>query len=171
MLELKNNIFENIQDAPKEHYTFQFDPNLIVPVEKKYIGFMKKRMLISILAGLFLVIVGIFSDRVFLGFAGGLLLMSLVVHLKSLSAYKKLFAERRGRYDKTLYDYTLYEDFLIVWISSDDRIRQLKVKLDDIKKAQMIQDFVVMEIDGQLFLMKKDELVDHSYFLSICNKK
>ena len=42
MLQLKNNIFENIETTPKEHYTFQFDPSAIVPVEKKYIGLMKK---------------------------------------------------------------------------------------------------------------------------------
>ena len=63
VLELKNNIFENIEATPKEHYTFQFDPSAIVPVEKKYIGLMKKRMLGSIIASIILVIAGVFSDR------------------------------------------------------------------------------------------------------------
>ena len=69
------------------------------------------------------------------------------------------------------YGYTLYDDFLIGWMSSDDGIRQIKVRLDEIKKAQVIADILVMEIDGQLFLMKKDKLVENSYFLSICSKK
>ncbi|MGM9664276.1 MAG: hypothetical protein ACI3XF_05490 [Eubacteriales bacterium] len=170
MLDLKNNLFENIEDSPKEHYTFQFDPSAIVPVEKKYIGLMKKRMIGSIIAGLLLVIIGVFSDRALLGFGVGVLFISVVGHIKGISAYKKLYTKSRDKYRKTLYDYTLYEEYLIVWISSDDAIRQLKVKLDEIKKAQIIQDHIVMEIDGQLFLMKKDELMDNSYFLSICNK-
>ena len=70
-----------------------------------------------------------------------------------------------------MYDYTLYDEFLIVWISSDDAVRQIKVRLDEIKKSQVIADVIVMEIDGQLFLMKKDELVENSYFLTVCNKK
>ena len=171
MLQLKNNIFENIENTPKEHYTFQFDPSAIVPVEKKYIGLMKKRMLGSIIAGLLLIIIGIFSGRALLGFGVGVLFISVVGHIKGISAYKKLYAKSRDRYNKTLYDYTLYEDFLIVWISSDVAIRQFKVKLDEIKKAQIIKDLIVMEIEGQLFLMKKDELVENSYFLVVCNKK
>lgn len=171
MLELKNNLFENIQDAPKEHYTFQFDPDLVVPVEKKYIGLMKKRMLCSIIAGLILVIVGIFSYRAVLGFAIGVLFISVVGHIKGISAYKKLYAESRDRYNRTLYDYTLYEDFLIIWISSDVSIKQHKFKLNEIKKAQIIKDLIVMEIDRQLYLIKKDELIENSYFLSICNPK
>ena len=171
MLQLKNNIFENIEATPKEHYTFQFDPSAIVPVEKKYIGLLKKRMVGSIIAGLLLIIIGIFSDRVFFGFGAGALFISMVGHIRGISTYKKLCAKSRDRYNKTLYDYTLYEDFLIVWISSDDAIRQIKVRPDEIKKAQVIADVLVMEIDGQLFLVKKDELIDNSYFLSICNKK
>jgi hypothetical protein len=171
MPELKNNIFENIEDTPKEHYTFQFDPSTIAPVEKKYIGLLKKRMLGSIISGLLLVLGGVFSDRAILGFGIGVLFISIVGHIKGISAYKKLYAKSRDRYAKTLYDYSLYDNFLIVWISSDDAIRQIKVKLDEIKKAQVVADFIVMEIDGQLFLMKKDEVVENSYFLTICNKK
>ena len=100
-----------------------------------------------------------------------MLFISVVGHIKGITAYKKLYAKSNDRYAKTLYDYTLYDNFLIVWISSEDAIRQIKVKLDEIKKAQVIADILVMEIDGQLFLMKKDKLVENSYFLSICSKK
>ena len=171
MIELKNNIFANIEDTPKEHYTFQFDPDKVVPVEKKYIGFMKKRMLGSIVASILLVIIGVLSDRAFLGFAIGVLFISMVGHIKGISAYKKLFEKSKEKYKTTFYDYTLYDDFLIVWISSDDAIGQKKIKLGEIKKTQIIEDFLVMEIEGQLFLMNKDELIDNSYFLTICNKK
>ena len=132
---------------------------------------MKKRMLGSIIVGLLLIVIGIFSDRVLVGFGVGTLYISVIVHIKGISTYKKLYAKSKDRHTKTLYDYTLYDDFLIVWISSDDRIRQMKVRLDEIKKVQVIADLIVMEIDGQLFLMKKDELVENSYFLTVCNKK
>jgi hypothetical protein len=42
------------------------------------------------------------------------------------------------------------------------------VKLVDIKKAQIIEGVVAMEISGELFLMRKEELIQNSYFLTIC---
>ena len=171
MLNLKNNIFENIEDTPKEHYTFHFDPGTIAPVEKKYIGLLVKRMLASVLSGIVLILYGIFSDRAILGFGIGVLFISIVAHIKGISAYKKLYAKSKKRYERTLYDYTLYENFLIIWIASEDAIRQLKVNFDEIKKVQQIANLFVMEIDGQLFLLKKDELIEDSYFLTLCKQK
>ena len=172
MLELKNNIFENVQETPREHYTFHLDSSDVVTIEKKYIGDMKKRMAIAIACSAFLAVYGILrSSPAFAGLGFGMLLMSLAAHIKVIRHYKKLYAKSRERYPKTLFDYTLYGDSLIVWISSDDAIRQFKVRLSEIKKAQIVKDIVVMEIEGQLFLMKKDELIENSYFLSICKKK
>ncbi len=171
MLKLKSNLFEGIEEDPKEHYTFQFDPDMIVPMEKQYAVPIKIRMLISVLSSMVLVIVGIFTDRAIVGFGIGVLLISVVGHLKGLSAYKRYYAKNKEKYAHTLYDYTLYDRFLIVWISSENAFRQIKVGLDEIKKVRILADTLVMEIDGQLFLMKKDELVEQSYFLTICNKK
>ena len=171
MLELRNNIFENIEDPPKEHYTFQFDSDEVAPVEKKYMGLIKKRMLIFVIAQLVPGIYGVFLDRILIGFAIGGLFIGLVWHIKGILARKKLYAKSIERYKKTVYDYTLYEGFLVIWISSDDSIRQLKVNLNEIKKVHTAGDLLVMEIDNQLFLMKKKELIQNSYFLTVCDKK
>ena len=43
--------------------------------------------------------------------------------------------------------------------------------LHEIKKARIIKNLVVLEIENELYLMRKNELVENSYFLSICAKK
>ena len=171
MLELKNNLFEGIECDAKEHYTFQFSREEMTSVEKKYIGIMKKRMLISVALCVVLIVIGIFTDRCMLGFGIGALFISLAGHIKGISAYKKLYEKSKERCVKTLYDYTLYDGFMIVWISSEIAVRQLKVRLDEIKKSRIISGLIVMEIDGQLFLVRKDELIENSYFLSISDNK
>ncbi len=141
MLELKNNIFEDIQDAPKEHYTFQFEPDTVSPVEKKYVGYMKKRMLFFIIIGIIIMICGIFSDRTIVGFAIGVLFVGIVGHIKGVLTYKSIFTKGKEKYKTTLYDYTLYDSFLIIWISSKNSIRQMNVKLDEIKKLKSLPIF------------------------------
>lgn len=168
MPELKSNIFENIDAIPKEHYTFQLDASAIAPVEKKYVGLMIKRMIFALTPALVLLVLELLWNYDFGGFALGVLLVSAVEHIRAISAYKKLYETQKDTYANTLYDYTLYDGFLIIWISSEDGIRQKKVKLVDIKKAQIIEGVVAMEISGELFLMRKEELIQNSYFLTIC---
>ena len=129
MPQLKNNIFEDIQDTPKEHYTFSFDRDSVVPVYKKYMGSMKKRMVGSIISGLILIIIGILSKgNIITGFGIGGLLISVTGHIKVISSYKKLFTKRMDMMcGKSIYDYTLYEDFLIVWISCFGKCSQRTV--------------------------------------------
>jgi hypothetical protein len=174
MPELRSNLFEHIDATPKEHYTFQIDASALVPVEKKYVGRMTKRMIFALTPGLLLLILDLLWNYGFGGFGGfaiGVLFVSAVGHIKMISAYKKLCEKRNEACASTLYDYTLYDGFMIIWISSEDGIRQKKVKLGNIKKAQIIADVVVLEIDGELFLLKKEELEQGSYFLAICSKK
>ena len=171
MPELKNNLFEHIDATPKEHYTFHIDASAIVPVEKKYVGLMTKRMIFTLTPALLLLILDLLWNYGLGGFAIGVLFVSAVGHIKMISAYKKLCEKRKEACASTLYDYTLYDSFMIIWISSEDGIRQKKVKLGNIKKAQIIADVVVLEIDGELFLLKKEELEQSSYFLAICSKK
>lgn len=99
MPKLRNNLFEDITDTPKEHYTFQFEPESVVPVEEKYIGLLVKRMIVSIIATVILVIFGFFSDGAFLSFATGVLFIGVVVHIKGISSYKKLYAKRKVQND------------------------------------------------------------------------
>ena len=171
MLKLKNDIFEDITAAPKEHYTFNFGGDELTPVEKKYINRLKIRGLIVTAAILALLLDGIFFTEDMIWFSLGMLYVWEVLHIGTIIRTKKMYEKRRASFSNTLYDYTLYDSFLIVWISSDDSIRQRKILLHEIKKARIIKNLVVLEIENEPYLMRKSELVENSYFLSICAKK
>ena len=170
MLQLKNNLFDEISEMPREHYTFWFDYAAVASVEKKYIGFLIKRMLISIGLLFILSVYAAFSDSTL--FAGMICVTFALalVHIKSILAYKKIFTKRSKEYPESLFDYTLFEHFLIIWISSPNGIKQRRVWLNEIEKVRIIGDIVVLEIDDQLYLMRRSELIYGSYFYYICQK-
>jgi len=168
MLQLKNNLFDDISETPREHYTFWFDYAAVASVEKKYIGFLIKRMLISIGLLFILSVYAAFSDTtIFTGMICVTFTLALV-HTKSILAYKKIFTKRSKEYPESLFDYTLFEHFLIIWISSPNGIKQRRVWLNEIEKARVIGDIVVLEIDNQLYLMRRSALIPNSYFHYIC---
>lgn len=170
MYELKNSLFDNIQETPMEHYTFEIPSENLRPVEKKFLWKLKKPMLVSIVACLFIILAGIFSGGFVIGLGVASLLINLVSYIKSKLTYKKLYAKRGEEYAHTVFDYTLYKNFLIIWISSPKSIKQLKVELCDIKNASIAGDYVALEIDGLLYLLPKDQLIENSYFSIICKK-
>ena len=171
MSKLKNNIFEDITAAPKEHYTFRFEPDEIDPIQKKYTNKMKMPGLIAPAVIMLLLFNGIFFNEDMIWFSFGVLFVWITMGIGVVLGSKKMYEKRRAKFSNTLYDYTLYDNFLIVWISSDDSIRQRKILLHEIKRAITIKNFVVVEIDNELHLMRKRELAADSYFLSICDKK
>ena len=171
MSEMKTNLFENIEDTPREHYTFHFEPHEIAPVAREYTGHVKKMLLLSVVIDILLIALAVLMEGARLGFALGFWLAITLVFLGIVRVCKKTWQKTDERYKTTLFDYTLYDDFLIVWLTSENRIRQMKVNFSEIKRVQTVEGILVMEIDGQLFLMKKHALVDHSFFLTLGNQK
>jgi hypothetical protein len=168
---MKTNLFENIEDTPREHYTFHFEPHEIAPVARKYTGRMKKRLLLSVAIVVCLIALDVLMEGAGVAFALGFWIATALMFFMLVRGYKKTWQKTSERYKTTLFDYTLYDDFLIVWMASENRIRQMKVNFSEIKRVQTVEGILVMEIDGQLFLMKKHALVDHSFFLTLGNQK
>lgn len=171
MSELKNNLFEHIEEEPREHYTFQFTPEELAPVEKKYVGRMRSALFLSVVIDILLIVWNVLLEGAKLSFAFGVWFVITLVLLRGVLMYKKAWRKSNERYGNTLFDYTLYDDFLIVWVSSEDAIRQMKVKWSDIKRVQSIEGLVVMEIEGKLYLVRKHELGDDSRFHALANRK
>ncbi len=165
MLEPQKDIFKNIEDEPREHYRFMLDPDKLLPIEKKYVSGLIKRLLIAIVAELIIFVEGIFCDRFLIGFAVGLLLVTVPISVKNIRMYKKSFEKSRENYLETVFDYSLYSNYMIIWITAPNSIKQIKADLTKIKKSQIIADFIVMEIDGQLYVLEKNMLIPNSFFI------
>lgn len=171
MSKLRNNIFEDITVAPKEHYTFCFEPDEVDPVQKKCTNRLKVRGLIMYAYILILFVQGIFFREATIWFSLGMCCVWTVVYIGTIIGHKKMYEKRRAKFSNTVYDYTLYESFFVIWVSSDDSIRQRKILLHEIKRVWTLKNLVVLEIGNELYLMRKKELDEGSYFLSICDQK
>ena len=165
MAELKNDLFADIHDEVKEHYTFTFARDEIIPIGKKNASSIKKKLIFFILFGVFCAVYDIVSDKAVAAFGVGAMLMVAIAYAKLLSNYKKSFNASIEKIEKTVYDYTIYRDFMIIWISSDTFIRQTKVALNEIKNIKTVETVISFEVSNALYILKKDELAEDSFFL------
>ncbi len=169
MLQLKKDLFADIAETPKEHYTFYIEPELVDSVQKKYTAPVRWGYL-GIMVMCAVVLLYSLWIRYYVFWCIVLLVSSVVMYRRTVSISKKQYEKAKERYRNTLFDYSVYDDYLIVWISSDDAVKQIKIRFDEIKKAQIVGDLVVVEAE-QLFLLKKDGLSEDSYFFRLCEKK
>lgn len=165
MLEPKKDLFEEINDEVREHYRFQPTPEEARVAMKTYMSRYVKAMVISLVASLVFLVIGCFADRAIAGFAGGLLFLSIVAHTKTICAIKKVNSGGQEKMLKTVYDYTVYDTYLIAWISSDESIRQTKIQLDKITNVQEMGALLSFETDKQIYIMRKADLIEGSYFI------
>lgn len=166
-MEPKKDIFEDVQAEPLEHYTFQIDPASMEPVEKKYIGKLIKRMIIGILCGVILLFFG-FSNVFYFGMGFAIALFVSVSFIVAISNTKKSYAAAKEKYAHSLFDYALYDDCLVIEANSEKGITKKKCQLNEIARAEEIGGLIVLEIDRQLWLLNKNELIENSYFIERC---
>ena len=173
MHQLKPSLFEEIEETPREHYTFAFTAEEVSPVRKAYTWNIVKRMLLSLLllAVVILYIVLAFRGSAgyegLLGFFIGCAFLDIAMFIKTLYVSKKAWEKADERLPSNLYDYSMYQNFFIIWISSPTGVRQKKVQLQDVKKAQTVKNLLVLEIDQQLFFLRQDALIENSAFLHL----
>lgn len=168
MLKPKKNLFEDVTEQPREHYTFRFDPQKAILIQKTQLRSFHKGMIVCIaFLAVIATVCALFRSQI-TGFILGGLFSLLVLYIKSASLQRKAWTTAMQRLADTVYDYSLYANELIVWTSSDRSVEQRKYQLCDIKKPRIVGDFVVLEMDNKLYILNKDELLPNSYFLSRC---
>lgn len=161
-------LFDIVQERPKEHYRFRIALSKVMIVEKKMISYHVKRAVFALIACLAAAIWGLFLDRSLFAFFMGIFLVLLIRSIQNIRLYQSIFDNNRRVFAKTFYDYSLYEEELLIWESSEERVQQIRIPLSAIKKIRKIGDVVVMEIGISLYLLDKCILHDNSYFLRIC---
>jgi len=171
MLEPKINIFDTIEEMPREHYRFVFDGARLKKVKRK----QALRFYIFILLGIMYFMWGMahtFRDQPFTaGVMIGVSVFIVIMFSFALRRYCKSWAEYVRKLPATVYDYTVFGTFFVVWISSEDGIRQKKFQFTDIQKAQVVGEFVQLQLEGNLYLLEKDALAENSVFRSIARIK
>ncbi len=164
-------ITEN-KSEPKEAYVFKYDKSDLQNVFKKARFPLIKRAIIFTLACivLFIFFAAAEANETIIGLLLGCFLIGVISHIKGYFAYGKAWKASESRILESTYSYGIFDGYFILNISKNEEItRTLKIYFDDIEKIQSFGNYLVLQIAGQSYIIKKDALIPESAFIAFCN--
>lgn len=166
MAELRKDLFADIADEPREHYTFRFSAEEARQVANAAVSSLARRMLLMIVPCAVIVLIGAVqhSDGI-CGLGIGMLLTGLTVYIKSFRLMKKANAEGIPHVAASVYDYTVFGGYAVIWVCNENTVLQVRVTPSDIQKSRAVAGLIVLQIRGRLYLLRKNELAEGSFFL------
>jgi len=163
---------EENKNEPKEVYVFKYEKSDLQNVFKKARFPLIKRAIIFMLACsvLFIFFAAAEANETIIGLLLGYFLIGVISHIKGYFIYKKSWKNVESRILQSTYSYEIFEGYFVLNISRNEEItRTLKIYFDDIEKIQVFGNYLVLQISGQSYIIKKDVLIPESAFISICN--
>lgn len=166
MAELRKDLFADIADEPREHYTFRFSADEARRVANAAVSSLARRMILMIILGAVIVLGGALQDSDGIcGLGTGMLLMGLAGYIKSFRLTKKANAEGIPHVAASVYDYTVFGGYAVIWVCNENTVLQVRVTPTDIQKSRAVEGLIVLQIRGRLYLLRKNELAEGSFFL------
>lgn len=166
MAELRKDLFADIADEPREHYTFRFSAEEARRVANANVSSLLRRMVLMIALCAVIVLIGALqnSDGI-CGLGIGMLLTGLTVYIKSFHLTKKANAVGIPHVAASVYDYTVFGGYAVIWVCGENTVLQVRVTPDDIQKRRIVAGLIVLQIRGRLYLLRENELAEGSFFL------
>ena len=161
---------ETREATPLESYTFQYTNAEVQEIAKKVLNPYTKRAWIIAIATAILFLFSILAkaEGVAIGFAFSLLLGAVVTCIRSNRSYRKAWKDNEERIVRSSYRFDVYDTYLIVYISKDGEVlRAQKTYFTDINRVTHIGNYILLEIAGQSFILRKDALAPNSIFFDI----
>lgn len=168
------NTRQSVEETPIDKYRVDFSEEQIKDIAR----FMRRktysRPFISVLLYIILlvVLIGLSAPTTTTGFAFVMLLGVSIAHIKNIRTYEKhLRTNLFGRLFESTYEYIFFEDYMkIIVYRKDEQVRVQKCRRSDIESIQQTDKFIILQIGGQLFFIKKDDLKENFPFYSFINK-
>ena len=163
---------EENKNGPKEAYIFKYEQSDLQEVFKKVRLPLIKRAIIFTLACivLFVFLAAAGANDTIIGLLLGYFLLGVISHIKGYFAYSKAWKNSESRILESTYSYEIFEGYFILNISKNEEItKTLKIYFEDIEKIQSFGNYLVLQIAGQSYMIKKDALTPESAFVTFCN--
>ena len=163
---------EENKNEPKEAYVFKYEKSDLQEVFKKVRFPLIKRAIIFTLACIVLFVfpAAAGANDTIIGLLLGYFLIGLISHIKGYFAYSKAWKVSENRILQSNYSYKIFDGYFILNISKNEEItRTLKIYFDDIEKIQSFGNYLILQIAGQSYIIKKDSLIPESAFITFCN--
>ena len=167
--ELLKGDVEIATDEAKESYAFQYSAVELKEIHSYQNALVYKQPLIFVFVAVFLLFFLISSESpdILSGFAFGALLTGTISYVKGIIAYKKARKNGFEKITETTYHYKIFDDYLKIEIfRSGKKTRSQYVRHHDIEKVQQLKNHYLLQIAGQLFIVRKSDLKENSAFYS-----
>lgn len=127
---------------------------------------LARRMFLMIVPCAVIVLIGAVqhSDGI-CGLGIGMLLTGLSGYIKSIHITKKANAVGIPHVAASVYDYTVFGGYAVIWVCNENTVLQVRVTPSDIQKSRAVAGLIVLQIRGRLYLLRKNELAEGSFFL------
>ncbi len=159
-----------IPTEPKETYIFQYEKKDLQQIFKKEQFRFIRGQIISTLASIVLFIFFVSTDapEIMIGMLLGYVLTNTLFSIRGFYAYKKTRKNTENRILKNTYSYELFRDYFIVNISrKGEVINTDKIHYDDIGKIETVENYFLIHVERQCYIMKKDCLDPESALMTI----
>ena len=163
---------EENKNEPKEAYVFKYEKSDLQEVFKKVCFPFIKRAIVFTLACivLFVFLAVAEANETIISLLLGYFLVGVISHIKGYFAYSKAWKSGESRIMQSTYSYEIFDGYFVLNISRNEEItRTLKIYFDDIEKIQAFGNYLVLQISGQSYIIKKDVLIPESAFIAFCN--
>ena len=173
--EILNNsqISENIGTNPKEYYIFKFSKSDLREVFKKtQFPIIKNTVIFTLIFMVFFVLfVELKAPDIIMGLIWGYFLIGVIQRIKGYFLYRKTWKSNEKRILENTYSYEIYDKYFVLIISRSEEVtKTLKVYPDDIEKIQFFGNYIMLQISGQNYIIKKDVLNSDSLFFNLENQ-
>ena len=163
---------EENKNEPKEAYVFKYEKSDLQEVFKKARFPLIKRAIFFTLACivLFVFLAAAGANDTIIGLLLGYFLIGVISHIKGYLAYSKAWKSSESRILESTYSYKIFDEYFMLNISKNEEItKTLKIYFEDIEKIQSFGNYLVLQIAGQSYIIKKDALIPESAFITFCN--
>ena len=156
---------------PRESYTFTYDKTDLRAVYRKMRRPLVKRTVLFILACAVLFVflaVAEASDAV-IGLLMGFFLLGIITHIGGYLTYRKAWKAIEGRVLASTYAYDVFDGYFILNITRDGEITKTeKIRFVEVERIHPFGGYLVLQIHGETYILKKDALIPDSAFITLC---
>lgn len=163
---------DNNERQPLEWYRFIFSPDEFSQIHK----FQRRSLLKMPLAVTLMVIIfTVFStynsvSDITIGFLAGVFIMTWLLYIKGLTMTNKNYEKSIIKVCQSIYDYFLYDSYLKIHIyRNNELVYDRKIYYNDIERIFMLKNWLLLQINGQYFIVRKNYLKENSVFYSLIN--
>ena len=162
---------EETETSPKESYTVKYEKEDLQAVSNKAsMTLVYPLIFFAVVSAILLYgIITANSPGELIFVALGFFLMGLIVYAKSYNTYRKAWENSFSVALKNTYSYEVFDGYFTLKVSRDGEIKTLyKLNFDEVERTQTLGNYLVLQILGKSYILKKDSIKPDSVFLTCC---